>query len=1296
MSELPQGTVTLLFTDLEASTELQRRLASRYQEVAEAHRRVLDEAFAEHGGTVVDRQTESFFVVFRRTRDAVRAAAAAQRALAERDWPEGAEVKIRIGIHAGEPEVAGDRYLGLAVSRAARICAAGHGGQVLLSSAARALLGDDEQTAVQGLGTYRLKDFPAPEPISQLVIEGLPQQFHPLSVPNGRPADASLVGRDGELAQLLDVLERSFAGLGRLILLSGEPGIGKSRLADELSAEAVTRGARVAWGRSWEAGGAPAYWPWVQALRSLIRDVPRARLRWALGPGGADLARMLPDEAGTLFTELPPPAADPDTDRFRLFQAVTSFLKRSAGDRPIVMILDDLHAADASSLLLLQFVADALADAHMLVVACYRDTELTPEHPLAATVSELTRRPLSVRIPLAGLAEADVGQFIALISGKEPPEGLAAAVHAGTAGNPLFVGEVAHLLVSEGLLDRPADAMAWQLSVPQGIREVITRRLAGLSDETSRLLSLAAVLGREFDVEALAQLSRQPREELLPPLDEAAAARIVAEVPSALGHLRFSHVLVRDTLYEELPPSQRVRLHRQVGEALEARYRSDRDPHLAELAHHFGRAAPAGDVQKAVAYARLAGEHAIQLLAYEEAVRLFELALQALELEQSTDPLLRCELLLGLGDAQARAGEFEKAKATFLHAAEISKAEKLSEHLARAALGYGGRFVWEPGRGDPHLLPLLEQALGALPDEDSELRLRLMARLAGGPLADVPEAEERRGMLSRDAVEIARRLDNPASVAYALDARWVAIWGPDTLEERAEIAAEVVHAATLAGDKERMHDGHIWCALAALERGALRAAHSELDAQARLAAELRQPAQNWFGVVLRGTLATFEGRFGDSEQLIPQALELARAAGLIAELYGTLQLWALRRDQGRLEEIEQPVAELVRRFPAYEVLRCVHLHAAAELGRERAAREELHALAADAFATLPRNDDWLFSLCLLADVSHELNDAGLASSIYRLLLPYADRNAVNPPAACIGIVSRSLAVAAAVLERWSEAEHHFQCALRANSEMGARPWVARTNLDWAESLLTRDAPGDRERAAGLAGQAGRIAHDLGMPVIAGRAEALAKGDAGPTAPAQFHPSLFRREGEYWAIAYEGDAFRLKDSKGLRYVARLLAEQGRELHALDLAAGEHPPGAAPRRLDPALVASTPADAGAILDPRAKAEYRHRLAELEDEAEEARALGDTERAARADEERDFLVRELASALGLGGRDRRTASPSERARVSVTRAIRTALARIREHSTILGEHLDRTVHTGTFCSYTPDPRAPVDWRL
>jgi hypothetical protein len=1110
------------------------------------------------------------------------------------------------------------------------------------------------------------------------------------------------VGRERELAQLGDALESSFAGLGRLIFLSGEPGIGKSWLADELAAKARGRGATVVCGRCWEAGGAPAYWPWLQSFRSLARRQLPARLRSSLGPEGAELARVLP-ELGHLLPDLPEPAdVDPDTARFRLFDAATSFLKRSAVERPIVVILDDLHAADEPSLLLLRFVADELSDAHVLIVACYRDTELTADDPLAATVAELARLPLTRQLMLAGLAETEVRRFVELISGREPPEGLAAAVYAETGGNPLFVGETVRLLVTEGLFERPMAVTAWQLSVPQGIREVITRRLTRLSDATTRLLALAAVLGREFDLEALARLTGEQRDQLLELLDEAVAAKVVSDVPGALGHFRFSHVLVRDTLYEELPASRRVRLHRQIGEAVEERYRQDLEPHLAQLAHHFARAAPAGEVDKAVLYARRAGERALDQLAYEEAARLFELALQALELEPEVDARVRCELLLAVGDAQTREGAFERAKATFLQVAEIAKAERMADQLALAAIGYGGRFVWEPGRGDRHLQPLLEEAIAALPEADSTLRVQLLARLAGGPLTDVHEADERRDILSRDAVEMARRLDDAASLAYALDARWVAIWGPDTLGERIEIADEVVRTATLARDLERIHDGHIWRSLAALELGDLHGVHGELEAQARLAKELRQPAQLWFGVVLRATLATFEGRFRDAEERIPQALALARAAGLIADLYGTIQLWALRREQGRLGEVKEPLAELGRRFPMYEVLRCIGAHISAELGHERQAREELRALARDRFAPLPRNDDWLFSLCLLADVSRELNEATHANVIYKLLLPYAERTAVNPPAACIGSVSRSLAVAAALTEQWSEAERHFRDALRANTEMGARPWVARACADWAEALLRRGGPGDRERASELLARADEPARELGMATLTKRVEVLAEGrmpggrQATSESISPARPSLFRREGEYWAIAYEGDAFRLKDSKGLRYLGRLLAQRGNELHALDLASGERDPDALQRRVEPGLTFSPSSDAGEILDARAKAEYRRRLAELEDDLEEARSFGDEERAARVEQERDFLVAELSSALGLGGRSRRAASASERARVSVTKAIRSALARIRKESPSLGDHLEHTIHTGTFCSYMPDPRAPIDWQL
>jgi tetratricopeptide (TPR) repeat protein len=1113
-------------------------------------------------------------------------------------------------------------------------------------------------------------------------------------------SDTMFVGREGELAQLVDALENSLSGLGRLVLLSGEPGIGKSRLADELAAEARGLGASVLWGRCWEAGGAPAYWPWLQSIRSLVRDLRPAAVRSRLGRGGPELARVLPELSAVVPDLAAPTAVDPDTARFRLFDAVTSLLKNSAARRPIVLLLDDLHAADTPSLLLLRFVANELADAHLLVLACYRDTELTPDHSLTAMVTELARLPVTRRVRLAGLAEADVGRFIELLSGRPPREGLAAAVHAATDGNPLFVGEVAQLLVTEGLLERPIATAAWQLSVPEGVREVITRRLTRLSDETNGLLTFAAVLGREFDLEALARLSGLRRDTLLHVLDEAVAARVVSGVPGALARFRFSHVLIRDTLYDELPTSRRVRLHREIGEALEERYQRDLEPHLAELAHHFARAAPGGGVEKAIAYARRAGERAIRLLAYEEAARLFELALQALELESSVDPRIQCELLLALGDAQTRAGAFENAKETFLGAAEIARVEKLAEHLGRAAIGYGGRFVWDPGRGDPHLLPLLEEAIAALPEADSELRLRLMARVAAGPLADERGVEERREVLSREAVEMARRLDDAASLAYALDARWVAIWGPDTLEERVAIAAEVVQAATVAGDGERTWEGHSWHSAAALELGDLRGVHDELDLMANMAKELRQPAQLWFDIVLRATLATFEGRFADAERLIPQALSFARAAGLLADLYGTIQLWALRREQGRLADIERPLAELVGHFPMYDVLRCIRAHVAAVLGRVREAREDLHALCAEDFAALPRNDDWLFSLCLLTDVSRELDDPTYASSIYDLLLPYADRNAFNPPAACLGSVSRSLAVAAALAERWGEAERHFEEALRANARMGADPWVVRTRTDWADALLRRDGPGDRERARGLLAQADELARGLGIRPPAERTEELADGLT-PRRPvtepvSAERPSVFRREGEYWAIAYAGDAFRLKDSKGLRYLARLLAERGQELHTLDLVTGEQPHDRRERVVEPGLSASRPRDAGEIIDARAKAEYRRRLAQLEEELEEARSFGDDERAARAAEERDFLVAELAGALGLGGRSRRAASPSERARVSVTRAIRAAIARIHEHSDALSEHLERTIRTGTFCSYMPDPHAPIDWQL
>jgi tetratricopeptide (TPR) repeat protein len=1112
---------------------------------------------------------------------------------------------------------------------------------------------------------------------------------------------AVFVGRERELVALTVGLDDALEGRGGLFLISGEPGIGKSRLADELGARARGREMRVLWGRCWEAGGAPAYWPWVQSLRSYIRDLEAETLRPQLGRGASELAQLVPEIGDLVSNPSRSIAVDPETARFRLFEAIAEFLRNAGEAQPLVLVLDDLHAADEPSLLLLQFLAAELSDARLMLVGAYRDVDPTLHEPLSSTLAEVARLPVTRMLPLSGFDRAEVATFIERSAVVEPDEGLVAAMYEETEGNPLFLGEVVRLLVSEGKLVGVPFAPFPRLEIPHGIRAVIDHRLGGLSEECRRVLTLAAVLGREFSLDALGLVSESSPSQLLELLEDAVFERVLS--PAAPGRLRFSHALIRDVLYDELPPARRIRLHREIGEALERVY-EDPEPHLAELAHHFVAAAPAGDVEKAVDYARRAGERALRLLAYEEAGRLFHFALEALDLRATRDARTECELLLALGDARARAGEFDEAKIAFLHTAEIAKAAGIPELLARAALGYGGRFVWDPGRGDPHLLPLLEDALAALPRTDSELRVRVASRLAGGPLQDMPAAEQRRAALSLDAVETARRLGDAPTLAYALDARCVAIWGPhETIEERHAVTSELVEVAECAGDKELMYDGHMFRFAVAMEGGDMSAAYAELEAQTRLADELRQPAQLWFEAVLRTTLATFEGRFTEAEELLLEAVERGkRAAGRIADVYQIVQLWALRREQGRLAEIERPLMDAARRFGMYEVLRCIRAHVEAELGHRDSAREELHALAADGFAALPRNDDWIFEMCLLAEVSRWVDDAMHADLVYEALIPFTGRNAVTPPGACTGSVARPLGIVAGCTGRWSDAERHFEQALERHATMRARPWVARTAYDWAEMLVHRGRPRDRERAEELLERALETARELGMSALEAQVTSLAKDAATgpvrvtPKTPApSANPAAFRREGEYWSIAYEGGAFRLKDSKGLRYLARVLALPGREIHALDLVAGERGDGHAARTVEPGLTPSL-GDAGEILDAQAKAEYRRRLDELEDEAEEALAFGDTERAARAEEERDFLVRELAGAIGLGGRDRRMGSPSERARVSVTRAIRSALARIREHSSALGDHLERTIHTGTYCSYTPDPRVPIDWRI
>jgi tetratricopeptide (TPR) repeat protein len=1123
------------------------------------------------------------------------------------------------------------------------------------------------------------------------------------------PALGTLVGRAREMAELTAALDGTLAGQGRLVLLSGDPGIGKSRLADELATAARARGAVVLWGRCWEAGGAQAYWPWIQAIRGYLRsaDVDPDRSTTPVAPVAPELVQLVPELApGSGAVSPSGPTADeaPEVARFRLFDAVTRFLVQAAARQPIVLLLDDLHAADVPSLLLLQLLTVELDRTPLLVVGAYRDLDLDRDHPLTAVLADLVRHPATRRLHLGGLDRPEVAAYVEAVTGTRPSTTVAAAIHRETEGNALFLGEVARLAAAEGRLE-DADPAYWARAIPPGVRATIGLRINRLSKECARVLSIASVLGREFALDVLGQLSGLARDELAEVMDEAALSRVVVEPAGGAGRWLFAHVLIRDTLYDELPPSHRARLHARAVDALSG-LSPDTGPHLAELAHHACLGALDPSDPRPVELARRAGEQALGRLAYEEAVRLWRMALQALDRRDGSDERERLDLLLALGDASMRAGDADDGKRTFLDAAAVARRLGDDEDFGRAALGYGGRFVWARASWDIHVVPLLEEAIGRLGDQQSPLRARLLARLSGALRDDA--VRDRREALSAEAVAMARAIGDPSALAYVLDGRYSAIWGPDTTEERLGIAEEMLEIAAAVGDTERTFQGRHYRLQVLLEHGDLGAARRELEQNAAIAEALHQPAQRWYLASMRALLSLLEGRFADAEHHVVDAYEHGRAAESM-HATGTvrLQRYVLRREQGRVAEVAAELDEAVDTYWFWPWARAAAAHLRAEVGDHEAARHAFDACAARRFTDWPLDNDWLFGMTLFADVCTALGDADRAADLYEQLLPYEERLAMAHPIASTGSVARSLGTLATTMGRFDDAEAHLEAALAANQRWGARPWVAHTLHDLVALLVARDGPGDAARAhdalrrsAELADELGQVALQRKLGAWVAHLGAIAQAD--PAAQldrsvALTEPNVFRREGEYWLVAFAGREVRVQHAKGLQHLATLLTRPGSEVHALDLVgAPAVPAGATSGAPAAGSVARGQGDLGATLDPQAKAAYRARVEELQADIDEATGWNDLDRAARAQHELDFLIAELAAATGLGGRDRRPGSDAERARVNVTRAIRSAMAKLGAQHPDLGRHLEQAVRTGTYCSYQVDPRARVDWVL
>lgn len=1098
----------------------------------------------------------------------------------------------------------------------------------------------------------------------------------------GEPANAGLVdafvGRLVDLRELTAVVDAAREGRGRLVLVSGEPGIGKTRILEEAARYAAARQARVVWGRAWQGGGAPAFWPWVQVLRELVDadDNPKRA-----GPGGASVAvaALLGGEAAD---EASGPHTAADDDRFAVFDAVAALLRAAAQTRPLLILLDDLQWADTSSLLLLAFVARHLHGSPLAVVAAFRDTEVDAAHPLSPVVGELATS--CTRLALRGLDRGEVAALVdAIVDGAAGLQ-LVGSLHRRTGGNPFFVRELLRLLARNRPGGRvgPAD----EDTLPDSVRDAVRARVDRLPDPARRVLTAAAVVGGTFPVPLLATVAGEDEQRTAGLLTDHLHAGLVVSPRPGTDRWAFAHDLVREALYEDLDPPQRRDLHHAVGVALEAHDETDPEPYLGELAYHYAHGL-AADRAKAIDYSIRAGDRALAQLAYEAAVDHFR---RAVELASSApEAPERLSALLGLAEARRRCGDTDAARAAFEAAAEAARRRGDGPGLARAALGYGELWGEWSSEANRRLLGLLAQALDALDPADSRLRARVLARLARARyFGQDTDAADR---LSLAAVQTARRLPDPATLAETLAARHDALWVPGDPTPRLAVAAELLEAARDCGDDELVLQAHAVRFTALLERGDAVAADGALDAYERLAEALEQPRYRWYATSRRAVRAIMAGRFDEGEQLAREALGLGRQAH---EPEAEPVFFDARRMLGRHRGLDdEDLAAHVRyarRYPEQPVFRAAAAHVAAELGRDEQAVVLLDGVVTGVGA-LPRDWVWTPTVGLLAEAVVRLGDVTHAEALRLLLAPYADLHVVEAGVTAYdGAVAHVLGLLAASRGQLDDAVDHLWRARAMHVRIGARPYRAHTEGALAEVLLRRGAPGDDHRARDLLDSAGALADELGMPVLADRV-AGAAGDARPSSDTS-HANVFRRDGDVWTLAYAGRTVRMRHAKGLGDLAELVANPGRDLHVLELATAG-PPRADVGVADEPGLATGAGPEDPVLDEQAVAAYRARLEDLEAEVAEADRHHDTERAARVREEQQLLAAELAAGLGLGDRPRSFPDAAERARKAVGNRIRSALRRIEGHHPELARHLRASLQLGMFCSYRPGE--PTRWQ-
>ena len=902
-----------------------------------------------------------------------------------------------------------------------------------------------------------------------------------------------VVGREGEVQTIADAYKR-VAGDGgcEVLLVAGEAGLGKTTLVAKAAQSAFEDGACVLFGHCDEDLASP-YQFFVEALGHLVMNVSDGQLLAHVQEYGSELSRLLPALAARLPDLPPSKATDTDTERYLLFAAAVGMIAEVSRRQPVVLVLDDLQWADKGSLMLLRHLVGAEQAQRMLILATYRDSELMHADELRDTLGVLRRHSGVQRIELSGLDDREVVSYFEAASGQALDDNgldLAHAVYRETDGNPFFVGEILRHLTETGAIYRSADGR-WvagedleQIVLPDSVREVIGGRVVRLGKDAGRVLSMAAVIGRDFDLDLLARAAAASDEEVLDLLDGATAAALVNEQPDTAGRFRFTHALIQTTLYQDLGPTRRARAHRQVAEALEDLVGARPEQRVGELARHWVAAIQPIDLNKAIDYSRQAGDQALAALAPANALRYYAQALELSSQGQDVDPVLELDILIGLGTAMRQTGD-AAFRDTLLRGSRSAAELGDTDRLVAAALANSRGTFSTVGAIDDEKVAILEMALELL-DRDDERRALILATLCteltvGSPL-------ERRQALADEALSIARQFGDDATVVRVINQILLPLSVPHLLEVSLERSADAFSRAQSVGDPGLLCTAASGRRLFAASAGDIEEMDRCLEIKRPLVERLDLPFLNWVHTLQCATRAVIAGDSDQAEELALRALQIGTDGGQpdVAIVFGTqfIMVHLLRGTMGTLVPlIEQAIAD----NPGLPVFAAVLALAQADSDHLEEARRVLEGFVPSGFQ-LPLDVTWLTGMIALADAASACGDPGFAAPILDQLEPFSNQW-LYTDVATSGPVGRSVGDLLVLLGRFDEAEARFAAAAASSARADAKFFGAQTNLSWGRLLLERRARGDVERGRDLISEARATAVTMGYATVERRADA---------------------------------------------------------------------------------------------------------------------------------------------------------------------------------------------------------------